>query len=182
MDASTALIWRHCSTSVAAPVVEAHGCAAPPGRHTTDATDQSRLTSPKRAAALAFRKPATLPGCVTMLRFIAHDVAQRGSGHGGSPFCVAHEGTGWKGGGGGGDGVGEGDGLGTCAPPGARSHAASTATVFTTPSQGSGVARPTATVHAALPTHAAAAAAAKPARSQAPRAQAPQPRERSGVP
>ena len=68
------------------------------------------------------------------------------------------------------------------APPGAAAHVASMASVLTTSLHGSGVEWSAVTVHAARPTHAAAARAAKPARSHAPLAHAPQPRERSGVP
>ena len=71
-------------------------------------------------------------------RFSAHVVAQRGSGQGGLPFCVAQLGVGTKGGGGGGGGAGDGEGLGTCAPPGACSHVASIASVLITFVHGSG--------------------------------------------
>lgn len=90
-----------------------------------------------------------------------------GSGQGGAPSCVAQEGTT----GGGGEGLGAG---GTCAPPGARSQVAVMATVLITSVQGSVVPWSAVIEQEGRPTHWAATVAWKPARSQEPRAKAPQ--------
>ena len=131
------MIWRHCSTRVAAPVVALQG--VPAGCHTPLAIDQSSDTSPKRAAAVASRNPTVLPGWQIVERLSAHvrDHGGCGRGHGGTPFCVAHEGT--TGGG--------GEGAGGIQPPGDAAQRATTATVLMTLVQGSGVEWSTVTLH-----------------------------------
>lgn len=143
---------RHCSTSVDAPVIF---LGSPPALHSAFATDQSREMRPQRAAdsASSHDAPAGAPGWQIVLRFSAHTGAHVGSGHGGVPCVIEH-----------------GVVIDAAEPPGAASQRATTASVFMTPSQGSGTGDAplgsALSTHDDSPMHADDAQAAAPAQSQ----------------
>ena len=159
---------RHCSTSVAAPVI---ALTLPPLRQMPLATLQSSEISPKRAAAAASSQPSPSlpPGCAIVDRFTAQTGAQFGVGHGGVPCVIEHGGT-------------TGSAL---PPPGAPLHVAATASDLSTPSHGSGTPPdlPSALkMHSELFTQAAAAHAGVPAQSQLAFAAQPAAHVPEGVP
>jgi hypothetical protein len=144
---------------------------SPLPRQTPLATLQSKLISPKRAAAAASSQPSPSlpPGCAIVDLLIAHTGGQFGVGHGGVPCVIEHGGT-------------TGSAL---PPPGAPLHVAATASDFSTPSHGSGTPpdRPSALrMHSDLLTQAAAAHAGVPGQLQLEFAVKPDAHEPTGVP